>query len=61
MRSGKAVLLFIALMGCSAALAVGAGCSTYTAARLHMPPLGVDTLSVWVADLDDGMTGACRQ
>lgn len=55
----RAVLAFLMLTACAAALAVGVGCSTYAEMRLTMPPLGTDALSAWVAILDSRMTGAC--
>lgn len=55
------IAAFLLLTACAGMTAIGAGCSAYGEARLTMPQLGNDALSVWVADLDDRMTGACRK
>ena len=49
--------------GCAETIVVGdAGCATYGEFRLQRPqePLPRGAWGFWVADLDDGMTGACR-
>lgn len=62
MRSAKGgILAFLLLTGCAGMMAIGAGCSAYAAERLKRPALGTDSLSIWVADLDDRMTGSCRR
>jgi len=53
------IAAFLLMSGCAGMTAIGAGCSAYAEARLTMPPLGVDAVSLWVADLDDRMTGVC--
>lgn len=61
MRSAKAgILAFLLLTACAGMTAIGVGCSTYGQLRVSMPELGSDAVSLWVADLDDAMTGACR-
>ncbi len=54
-----AALLASLLTSACATTTVG-GCEAYGEARRDMPGLGSDSLSQWVADLDDRMTGACR-
>lgn len=61
-----AAALAILLTGCAATMGAGdAGCASYAEARLARPP--VETVAaipsewaIWIADLDDRMTGTCR-
>ncbi|WP_147094988.1 hypothetical protein [Roseovarius sp. TE539] len=66
MRFAMAAALAILLSGCAATMGVGnAGCASYAEARLARPP--AETVAevppdwaVWIADLDDRMTGTCQ-
>ena len=61
-----AAALATLLTGCAATMGAGdAGCASYAEARLARPP--VETVApipsewaIWIADLDDRMTGTCR-
>lgn len=61
-----AVALAILLTGCAAMTATGdAGCTSYAEARLARPPAETvaavpSDWAIWIADLDDRMTGTCR-
>ena len=61
-----AAALAILLTGCATTMGAGdAGCASYAEARLARPDAeAVDTVppdwAVWIADLDDRMTGTCR-
>ena len=65
-RFATAAVLAILLTGCAATMGAGdAGCASYAEARLARPP--AETVAemppdwaVWIADLDDRMTGTCR-
>jgi hypothetical protein len=68
-KRGARPLLVAALLAATLAAGCGlttpsgadAGCEVYGSQRLSMPrPLDTSPLASWVADLDDGMTGACR-
>ena len=56
----RAVVLFLTLTACAAAVVVDRGCAAYGEARVTMPPLGTDDLSAWVAMVDTSMTRVCR-
>lgn len=62
-----AAMLVALPIGCAATKVVGtdAGCAAYAESRLAMPPFESigsvpDAWALWVADLDDRMTGTCR-
>jgi len=65
-RFATAAALAILLTGCAATMVGGdAGCASYAEARLARPP--AETVAaipfvwaIWIADLDDRMTGTCR-
>src|SRR5690606_33733159 len=65
-RSAMVATLAIPLTGCAATMGAGdAGCASYAEARLARPPASVvaavpPAWAVWIADLDDRMTGTCR-
>lgn len=66
MRFATVAVLAIPLTGCAATMGAGdAGCASYAEARLARP--GAEPVedvppawAVWIADLDDRMTGTCR-
>jgi len=66
MRSVTVAVLAILLTGCAATMGGGdAGCASYAEARLARPPVSAvaavpPAWAVWIADLDDRMTGTCR-
>jgi len=65
-RFVTAAALAILLTGCAVTMGAGdAGCASYAEARLARPP--AETVAaipfvwaIWIADLDDRMTGTCR-
>ncbi|WP_128513662.1 hypothetical protein [Tabrizicola thermarum] len=66
MRSVTVAVLAILLTGCAATTGAGdAGCASYAEARLARPPASAVAAAppewaIWIADLDDRMTGTCR-
>lgn len=62
-NSGKLTvfLMTLSVIGCAAAVTIGAGCDFYRAQRLVMPDISAtgDFLS-WFNQLDAGMLAVCR-